>query len=138
MKKLINIIKEMEIVLISLKELINKEHKNLSSSQINIRKMELITKEKEFFLRKLASVKNIKVSLEKKYNVFSPYLDHVELNYCWNKILPIFSFLKKKNKENKEMLNQKFYLNQRCLSIFKKYQSDKKDTIYGNDGNLES
>ncbi|CAL4323372.1 flagellar export chaperone FlgN [Buchnera aphidicola] len=138
MKKLINTIKEIGMILISLEKLIKKENKYLISSEINIKKIELITKEKEFFLKKLAFLTKIKVLLEKKYNVFFPYSGHDELNYRWNKILSICSFLKKKNQDNKRILNQKFYLNERFLSILKKNHADKKNSIYNIDGNLES
>lgn len=138
MKKLINIIKEMKKNIISLENLINAEHKNLIISKINIKKMESIIEEKELFLRKIASLKKIKLLLEKKYNLFPPYLEHDELNRHWDKIVLRCSSLNKKNKENKIILNQRFNLNQRFLNLFQLYKLNRTNITYGIDGNLDN
>ncbi|QCI24970.1 flagellar biosynthesis protein FlgN [Buchnera aphidicola (Rhopalosiphum padi)] len=138
MKELINLVKEMQENLISLENLMNQEYNLLSKSKTNIEKIELIIEKKEFFLRKIASLKEKKLFLEKKYSIFPPYFQFNELNQCWNEFFSKCCLLKKKNIKNKMILNQKFYLNQRFLNIFQTYRSNKNNTTYDIDGNLEN
>ena len=138
MKKLINIIKDIKENLIYLQNLIHQEYDNLLKSKINIKKINLIIEEKEFFLRKIASLKKEKSFLEKKYNIFPPYLQFNELNLHWDEIISICFLLKKKNIQNKMILNEKFYLNQRFLNTFQKYRLNQNCTTYDVDGHLEN
>ncbi|WP_295164394.1 flagellar export chaperone FlgN [uncultured Buchnera sp.] len=138
MKELINLVKEMQENLVSLENLMNQEHDLLSKSKTNIEKIELIIEKKEFFLMKIASLKEKKLFLEKKYSIFPPYFQFNELNQCWSEIISKCCLLRKKNIKNKMILNQKFYLNQHFLNIFQTYKSNKNNTIYDIDGNLEN
>ncbi|AYN24734.1 flagellar export chaperone FlgN [Buchnera aphidicola] len=136
MKKLLNILKEMKENIIFLEDLMNQEYDNLLKSKTNIKKIELIIEKKEFFLKKISFLKQQKSVIENQYNIFPPYLPFDELHLCWNEIVSKCSLLKKKNIQNKIVLNQKFYLNQRFLNIFQKNELNKNNITYDFDGNL--
>ncbi|AWH90459.1 flagellar biosynthesis protein FlgN [Buchnera aphidicola (Melanaphis sacchari)] len=124
MKNLLVNLRIIKNTLIILENLINKEYICLLESETDIKKLNLITEEKHFYLKKFIYLKKKQSSLEEKYNISPPYLKFFKMNNYWNWIFKKSLFLNKINLKNKILLNQKFYLNQRFLNILKSHREN--------------
>ncbi|QCI18872.1 flagellar export chaperone FlgN [Buchnera aphidicola] len=134
MNELIDIFQEMDKILFLLHKIIHKEYVNLLESKVNIKKLFSLIEKKNYLLNKLAYKKKIQLSLEKSYNIYAPYLKFDKLNYFSNRIRKKCIVLNKMNLKNKDLMQHKFYINQKFLNFCKSY---KNHTIYNSNGNLE-
>ncbi|CAL4326394.1 Flagella synthesis protein FlgN [Buchnera aphidicola (Brachycaudus tragopogonis)] len=133
MEILINIIKKIENILLSLDNILDQEHKNLLKNT-TIKELKTIFKKKEHYFNLFLQLNKERISLEKKINIFSPYENHYKLKKYWTLIVKKCLYLKKINLQNKILLNKKFYLNQYFLELFSPHQ---KCITYNINGNLE-
>ncbi|QCI24401.1 flagellar biosynthesis protein FlgN [Buchnera aphidicola (Muscaphis stroyani)] len=136
MKKLINIIKITEQILFFLRDITYQEHNILLDSKDNIAVMlQCIGKDKKILIKKLLSANKNRCILEKKYNIFKPYVNKPKLKKVWENIVDQSLILKELNFKNKKLLNHRMYLNQHFLDLLNAHN---KKIIYNVDGNLES
>jgi len=133
MKKLKDTIKKINNVLISLEIILKEEHKNLLNPNKNVDMQELIDKKTTLFQKFFILTKD-RLFFEQEYNIFAPYKDNDALNNYWIKIVKKCFLLRKFNLKNKILINEKFYLNQRFLELFKSY---KMAITYNIDGNIK-
>ncbi|QIQ41920.1 MAG: flagellar biosynthesis protein FlgN [Buchnera aphidicola (Microlophium carnosum)] len=134
MKNLINTIKKIEIILCSLEVISKKEyHSLLNPDKFNNLDILKTVKKKTMLFKTLTMLNQERKSLEKKYSIFEPYQNIVELNNDWNQIINKCLSLRQFNLKNKILINKKFYLNQYFLELF---SSHKKSTTYNIDGNI--
>jgi len=133
MKKLKDAIKNINNILISLEIILKEEHENLLSPNKNVDMQELIDK-KTILFQKFFMISKDRLLFEQEYNIFAPYKNNDELNNYWNKIVKKCLLLRELNIKNKMLINEKFYLNQRFLELFK---SCKMAITYNIDGNIK-
>ncbi|QCI19895.1 MAG: flagellar export chaperone FlgN [Buchnera aphidicola (Brevicoryne brassicae)] len=134
MKTLIDTIFTIKDILISIENILNQEYDNLLNPNTNIDVLELIFKKKTILFEKFFILNKNRLSLEKKFNMFSPYKNYKQLENSWHIILKKCFLLKKLNLKNKILINKNLYLNQYFLELFSSYQ---KRVIYDINGNLK-
>ncbi|QCO70891.1 flagellar export chaperone FlgN [Buchnera aphidicola] len=120
MKKLIETIKEIKNVLISLEFILQEEYNNLLNPETcnNISIILKPIEKKTTLLKKFVILNKDRLSLEKKYSIFAPYKNVNELHDCWSKITEKIFLLRKFNLKNKILINKRLYLNQYFLELF--------------------
>lgn len=124
-------INNIENILSSLEDTMQKEHNNLLDSNY-IETLEFI-KNKKILFEKLLTLNKKRICLEKKYNFFAPYKNNEKLKKKWILIVKKCTILHKLNFSNKVLLNKRIYLNQHLLELF----PDKKYITYDVEGNLK-
>ncbi|WAI11534.1 MAG: flagellar export chaperone FlgN [Buchnera aphidicola (Macrosiphum albifrons)] len=120
MKELIETIKEIKNVSISLEFILQEEHNNLLNPETcnNISIILKSIEKKTMLFKKFVILNEDRLSFEKKYSIFAPYKNVNELNNCWSKIIEKFFLLRKFNLKNKILINKRLYLNQYFLELF--------------------
>lgn len=130
MKKLTDILKKIDNILLLLNKVMNEEYTHLLQSQIDIKTLSLIIERKNTLLNQLNNAKKIRISIEQDYNIFPPYLKFNELNYYSNKIINQCVALNEISIKNKILTKNKFYLNQKFLNFYKSHENDLIYDIY--------